>query len=85
MSIGSLSRSLNRALRAETERSLVVTAIAIERYTLRHGSCQNRSTPSCRSSCPLGVRAQFDKNGQPVAEQKLTTCYLCHDAIKYRD
>lgn len=37
-SVGSLSRALNRALRAETERSLVVAAIAIKRYTLRHGS-----------------------------------------------
>lgn len=37
MSVGSLSRVFNRALRAETERSLVLVAISIKRYTLRHG------------------------------------------------
>jgi hypothetical protein len=38
MSVGSLSRSLNRTMKAETERSMVLAAIAIKRYSLRHGS-----------------------------------------------
>ncbi|HLH56997.1 MAG TPA: hypothetical protein VKY92_25680 [Verrucomicrobiae bacterium] len=38
MSVGSLSRALNRAMRAETERSMVLAAIAIKRYAGRHGS-----------------------------------------------
>jgi hypothetical protein len=38
ISVNSLSRTLTRALRAETERSLVLTAIALKRYTQRHGA-----------------------------------------------
>jgi hypothetical protein len=38
MSVASLCRALNRAMRAETERSMVLAAIAIKRYTARHGS-----------------------------------------------
>jgi uncharacterized protein YerC len=38
MSVNSLSRVLSRALRAETDRSLVVVAIALKRYALRHGA-----------------------------------------------
>ena len=37
MSVNSLSRVLNRAMRAETERSLVMAAIALRRYAIRHG------------------------------------------------
>jgi hypothetical protein len=37
MSVASLSRVLTKAMRAETDRSLVVTAIALKRYALRHG------------------------------------------------
>ena len=37
MSIGSLSRVLSRAMRAQTERSLVLSAIAVKRFALRHG------------------------------------------------
>jgi len=37
MSVDSLSRVLTRAMRAETERSLVLAAIALKRYALRHG------------------------------------------------
>jgi len=38
MSVYSLSRVLARAMKAETERSLVVSAVALKRYTIRHGS-----------------------------------------------
>jgi hypothetical protein len=37
MSIDSLSRVMSRAMRSETERSLVVAAVALNRYKLRHG------------------------------------------------
>jgi len=37
MSVDSLARVLARAMRAETERSLVVAAVALRRYQLRHG------------------------------------------------
>jgi hypothetical protein len=33
-----LSSAVNKAMRAETERSLVLCAVALKRYTLRHGS-----------------------------------------------
>ncbi len=36
-SVESLLRSVNRAMRAETERSIVLCAIALKRYSLRHG------------------------------------------------
>lgn len=34
----SLSRTLDRALHAETERSLILCAVALKRYALRHGT-----------------------------------------------
>jgi hypothetical protein len=34
----SLSRTVARAMRAETERSLVICAVALKRYSLRHGA-----------------------------------------------
>ncbi|HEY5912617.1 MAG TPA: hypothetical protein VJA21_18605 [Verrucomicrobiae bacterium] len=37
MSVATLSRVFVRAMRAETERSLVLTAIALKRYQVRHG------------------------------------------------
>ena len=35
--IATISRTVTKALRAETERSLVLSAIALKRYALRHG------------------------------------------------
>jgi hypothetical protein len=37
MSLETLARVINRAMRAETEKSLILTAIGIKRYALRHG------------------------------------------------
>jgi len=44
----SLTRCVNRAMRAETERSIVICAIAIKRYSLRHGT----PPPSLESLVP---------------------------------
>ncbi len=38
VSVSSLSRILHRAMRAETERSMVIAAIAIKRYKIGHGT-----------------------------------------------
>jgi hypothetical protein len=38
MSVSSLSRILAKSMRAETERSLVMAAIALKRYKVRHGT-----------------------------------------------
>ena len=38
LTILTLARVLNKAMRAETERSIVICAVALKRYTLRHGS-----------------------------------------------
>jgi hypothetical protein len=38
MSVNTLSRVLARAMRAETERSLVMAALALKRYQVRHGA-----------------------------------------------
>jgi len=35
--VGGLSRTVNKAMQAETHRSLCLTAIALKRYSLRHG------------------------------------------------
>ena len=50
-----LSKVLNKAMRAETERSMVICAISLKRYALRHGrppasldSLVPRSLSSCR-------------------------------------
>ena len=37
-SIGTLSGVINKAMRVETERSLVICAVALKRYSLRHGT-----------------------------------------------
>lgn len=64
MFVSSLSRILTRAMRAETERSLVISAIAIKRYALRHGACP----PSLRALVPeflASVPADY-MDGQPL-------------------
>ena len=56
MSVGALSRSLNRTMKAETERSMVLAAIAIKRYALRHGRLPeslDALVPELLSSIPL--------------------------------
>ena len=64
MSFGALSRVLNRALRAETERSLVLAAIALKRYELRHGGLPeslNATVPEFLAAVPTDYM-----DGQPL-------------------
>jgi len=59
-----LSRSLNKAMRAETERSLVICAIALKRFLLRHG----KAPASLDSLVPVFVESvPMDyMDGQPM-------------------
>jgi hypothetical protein len=64
MSVNSLSRVLDRVMRAETERSLVLAAVALSRYKLRHGAmAQSLSdlVPEFLSSTPVDYM-----DGQPL-------------------
>lgn len=64
MSVSSLSRVLYRVMRVETERSLVLGAIALKRYILRYGkppSSLSALVPEFLSSVPVDYM-----DGQPV-------------------
>jgi hypothetical protein len=68
MSVNALSRTLARAMRAETERSLVLAAIALRRYMLSHGSppeSLNSLVPDFLQSAPVDFM-----DGQPLRFRK---------------
>jgi len=64
MSVASLSRSFSRAMKAETERSMVVAAVAIKRYTLRHGRLPESLDALVPDLLPV-VPVDY-MNGQPL-------------------
>jgi hypothetical protein len=60
----SLSRAVKRSLRTETERSIVLCAISIKRYTLRHGrppASLESLVPDFLSSLPIDLM-----DGKPI-------------------
>lgn len=63
-SLSSLARTVDRAMRAETEKSLVICAIALRRYSLRHGKAPaslDSLVPDFLSAVPVDYM-----DGRPV-------------------
>jgi hypothetical protein len=68
-SVASVGRTIGKAMRAETERSLVLAAIALKRYQLRHGTHPERLeslTPEFLAVIPVDYM-----DGQPIKYQRL--------------
>jgi hypothetical protein len=68
-SVTSVGRTIEKAMRAETERSLVLAAIALKRYQLRQGKYPERLqalTPEFLTAVPVDFM-----DGQPVKYQRL--------------
>src|SRR6266404_3052706 len=74
-SAGSLIRAIARALRAETERSIIISAVALKRFQLRHGNppqTLDSLVPEIVSSVPVDymdgnpIRYRLNPDGQFV-------------------
>ncbi|HTL15685.1 MAG TPA: hypothetical protein VL793_00530 [Patescibacteria group bacterium] len=74
-SIATLSRAINKAMRLETERSLIVAAIALKRYALKNASppsSLNELAPALLDSIPIDymdgkpLKYRLDAAGWPV-------------------
>jgi hypothetical protein len=67
--ITAMPKSLAKAMRAETDRSLALTAIALKRYQLRHGKYPERLSelvPEFLAAIPVDYM-----DGQPIKYQRL--------------
>lgn len=62
--IATISRTVTKALRAETERSLVLSAIALKRYALRHGKLPAKLDDLVPEFLPSGPVDYMD--GKPI-------------------